>query len=359
VRTPLLLAALTLVPLATARADHVPTSALTGRWEVEVTRTDSGRTFSPEAELERATGGVRLTLDGRAVRLTRVGNLLTGRLPASLGLAGAIGGGGTTSTTVRLWIRSADELGGTLRSSTERTSIRLRRVRPASEDLIQKARAYVFANAGDGPDSVFPAVDSGEEGLRAYVLEGAAAERLVAFTKAWFPTRPAVRSFRLDPARQAIVAVRTTFDEEGLFCAVLDRATGAGRVLGLELGVVDLSYTLDQAALDRLVPGMGDIEDVDHMDLIDRLVAGGTEVDLTATGFALRHWGAPAERVRYFDSEADWQAWYDASNPTGRWAYLTEDETDFATYTLGVDDLWHVVIKVTRATGAIEVVGEH
>lgn len=48
------------------------------------------------------------------------------------------------------------------------------------------------------PDATFPAVDSGEDGLHAYLLDGAAGDRLVAFTKAWFSGDAAVQAF---PAR--------------------------------------------------------------------------------------------------------------------------------------------------------------
>ena len=322
------------------------------------------RTFGPEAELDVSSNGrIRLRLGGRRVRLARVGDTLYGRLPVTAGLAGAVGGGGARAlpaATVTLRVRGANELSGTVQSEREYTRVSLRRAPAVDAALIDAARSYVMANAGDGDQKAFPSVDSGEDGLHAYVLVGAGAERLVAFTKAWFDEDTDVETYRHDPAREAIVAVRTTFDEEGLFVVVLNRATGAGRVLGDELGVVDTSYTLDQATLDRIVPGMGDIEDVDHMDLIDKLVDGGVELDMTPEFFALRHWGAPAEPVKFFRDEADWRVWYDSTGGAeGHWAYLQDDEVDHATFVLGRDDLWVEVVKVTRATGEIEVVGEH
>lgn len=358
---------LLLAPLASAQ---VTTTQLRGRYDVEVTRTNVGRTLQPGAQLTvSTTGRITLTLDGQRVRIARVGDTLLGRIPGNTGIAGGIPGAprpAPTTLALRIEGTSASDLRlvGTIRSVRERTSLRLTRQGAVPRELlVERARAYVMKNATTDatPDATFPAVDSGEDGLHAYLLDGAAGDRLVAFTKAWFSGDAAVQAFRLDRARQVVVAVRTTFDEEGLFCAVLDRATGQGRLLGQELGVVDLSYTLDQATLDRLVPGMGDIEDVDHMDLIDRLVEGGASIDLTAEGFALRHWGAPAERVRFFRSEEEWRDWYDATpgGPTGKWAYLSEDEADTATFVLGQNDLWVQEVRVTRATGAVEVVGEH
>lgn len=366
-RTPIIITSLSLAllaPLAPALAqERLKTAALEGRFQVEVTRTTARRTFDAEAELDvSGNGRIRLRIGGRRVRLARVGDTLYGRLPVTpAGLTGGLSGGqGLPAATITLRIRSANELSGTVQSEREYTRVALRRAPTVDAAVVDAARRYVMANAGDEDAKAFPSVDSGEDGLHAYALAGAGAERLVAFTKAWFESDSDVAAYRFDAAREAIVAVRTTFDEEGLFVVVLDRASGAGRVLGDELHVVDTSYTLDQATLDRLVPGMGDIEDVDHMDLIDKLVDGGVEVDMTPEFFALRHWGAPAEPVRFFRDEADWRVWYDSNaDLEGKWAYLQDDEVDHATFVLGRNDLWVEVVKVLRATGTIEVVGEH
>lgn len=350
-------------PLGAALAqDPVQTPALEGRFQVQVTSSSARRTIAPGAELDVSSNGrLRLTIGGKRVRLARVGETLYGRMPAvAPGIISTLsGGGGLPAATLRLRIRGADELSGTISSNEERTRLVLRRVSAVDDALIERARRYVMANAGDGDEAPFPRVDSGEDGLYAYLLTGAAADRVVAFTKAWHEGEGEVESFRLDHSRQVVIALRSTFDEEDFYCAVLDRATGAGRLLGDRMGVVDLSYTLDQQTLDRILPGIGDIEDVDHYHLIDKLVEGGADIDLTADGFALRHWATGGEEVRIFRDEEEWRAWYDSGSPTGRWLYRQEDENDHATYVCGSDDLWHVVIKVTRATGVIEVVGEH
>ncbi len=142
------------------------------------------------------------------------------------------------------------------------------------------ARKFVLANAGDEDDKLFPGPDSGEDGLHAYLLDDeAAAKRCVAFAKLWDTEDAKVQAFKYDPAKHLLVALRSTFDEEDFYLAVVDKATGKGELLGGRMGVVDADSFIDKEALAKIVPKL-DLEYIDHMELIDELVKGGTPLSL-------------------------------------------------------------------------------
>lgn len=200
------LLALTLA--APALAHHVPTRDLEGRFDARVTSTNAGRTLRADAEVDVVLGRfVRLKLDGRTIRVARVGDMLYGTLPATTGLAGALGGS-LPAARIALRIVDADRLAGAITSGRESTRVSIRR-KPATVDPVAVARAY---------------------------------------------------------------------------------------------------------------------------------------------------WGSSA---RYFASEAAWRAWYDAGSPSGRWLHEDGETATAVSFVCGSDDLWHVVIDVDKATGAVTVTGEH
>lgn len=109
---------------------------------------------------------------------------------------------------------------------------------------------------------------------------------------------------------------------------------------------------------------------VKSKDLLEGVIKGGTErteVRLRRVAppvpspevIAQDYWGHAPDA--YFTTEAAWQAWYNGTpgGPVGKWAYLRDQNATVANFVLGDDDLWIEVIEVTKATGAIEVIGEH
>jgi hypothetical protein len=136
---------------------------------------------------------------------------------------------------------------------------------------IAKAEAFVTANLG----RKFPELDDGEMGVSAFALSGAKAQALFELAK----LDDARITASYDPAKQMVVALRTTNDEETLFVSLVDKATGKGKIL-TEIGVVDLPYNITQAQFEKLVPGMSGtkLEDADHYDVIDALVKGAKDL---------------------------------------------------------------------------------
>lgn len=141
------------------------------------------------------------------------------------------------------------------------------------------ATKFVRDNAGEG--KAFPDVDSGEDGLKAYLLNDAAARRTLAFAKLWEPGSAKLGAFAYDPAKHLLVVVRTTFDEEDIALVAIDRASGKGALLTGRMGVVDAEYHLGAAKIKQVLPGFDTANGIDHMDLIDALVKGSREVALT------------------------------------------------------------------------------
>ncbi|MEZ0228399.1 MAG: hypothetical protein ACAI25_07215 [Planctomycetota bacterium] len=142
------------------------------------------------------------------------------------------------------------------------------------------ARKFVLANAGDEDDKLFPGVDSGEDGLHAYLLdEKNVAERCLAFAKLWDPEDGKLQAFQYDASKHLLVALRSTFDEEDFYLGVVDKATGKGELLGGRMGVVDADSFIDKEELAKIVPKL-DLEYIDHMELIDELVKGSTPLAL-------------------------------------------------------------------------------
>jgi hypothetical protein len=138
---------------------------------------------------------------------------------------------------------------------------------------IAKAEAFVKANLG----GKFPELDDGEMGVSAFALTGQKAQNL--FDLAKLDDARITDSF--DPAKQMVVALRTTNDEETLFVSLVDKATGKGKVL-TEIAFVDLPYGISQAQFDKLIPGMNGakLEDADHYDVIDAVVKGAKDLDI-------------------------------------------------------------------------------
>jgi hypothetical protein len=144
-RTSLLPFAL-LALLSTPALAQVPTRDLEGRFDARVTSTNAGRTLRADAEVDVVWGRyVRLKLDGRTIRVARVGDMLYGTLPATKGLSGALGGG-LPAARVALRIVDRDRLAGTITSSRESTRVSLRR-KAATIDPVAVARAYWGASA--------------------------------------------------------------------------------------------------------------------------------------------------------------------------------------------------------------------
>lgn len=138
---------------------------------------------------------------------------------------------------------------------------------------IAKAEAFVKANLG----GKFPELDDGEMGVSAFALTGQKAQNL--FELAKLDDARITDSF--DPAKQMVVALRTTNDEETLFVSLVDKATGKGKVL-TEIAFVDLPYGITQAQFDKLIPGMNGakMDDADHYDVIDAVVKGAKDLDI-------------------------------------------------------------------------------
>ena len=343
---------------------------LAGIFEVTSLATANGRQLPARVELRQAPRRrLVLELGGASVQLKRQGNRLLGSLAATPGAAGAVEGAAAGRATLSLHIRAADSLAGSIVSgSGEKTTFTLVRVRtPLDAELLARASRYVRERAGDG-DEPFPPVDSGEDGLHAWALDDlAAAQRAVAFAKAWFADDARVQALRFDPAKQLVLAVRTTFDEEDLAVVLLDRQAPAGGapggllIGGRRMGVVDVGSTLDQATLDRLVPGLGSVEDVDHMELIDRLVLGGRELTLSPEQAAIAYWSASSQgEVLWFWDESSWRDWYEHADVGGTsWVYQQSQTPAAVDFVCGRNDLWVVTIRVDRKTLAVTVTGEH
>jgi hypothetical protein len=156
--------------------------------------------------------------------------------------------------------------------------------RQPSAKLLTQATQFIRDNAGGehggvGEGKLFPAIDSGEDGLHGYAATGDSAERLLAVGEAMRPED--FDAFDYDPAQHLIVAVRTTNDEEVLFLAALDRKTGEGTFLS-EIEMVDFAEILDQQTFDAILPDAGPMDELDHYDLIDLLVDGSAELALNA-----------------------------------------------------------------------------
>lgn len=154
---PLLIASLVGLGRAAAQEEPQPervaTRALEGRFTLEVTRSDVGRELPARVTLDAPGAGlVRLEVDGRRFILHRIGKELVGRLPASLGLTDALPDATPrTTVTLRLKIRGADLLEGTIRNGAERTALRLVRA-PIEEDGSQKAPVCPTDNGYPDPE---------------------------------------------------------------------------------------------------------------------------------------------------------------------------------------------------------------
>lgn len=98
--------------------------------------------------------------------------------------------------------------------------------------LSKKAVGWIKANAGDADGKRFPALDSGNNGVGAFVPSQAQAKALLAEAKKLYPGLPAVQAAKLDPAKSQLVVVLTSDDEPALHLAIQDKKSGALRYLG-------------------------------------------------------------------------------------------------------------------------------
>lgn len=105
--------------------------------------------------------------------------------------------------------------------------------------LSKKAIGWIKANAGDADGKRFPALDSGNLGVSAFVPSQAQAKALLADAKQLYPGLPAVQAAKLDPAKNQLVVVLTSDDEPALHLALQDKKSGALRYLG-EANSIDL-----------------------------------------------------------------------------------------------------------------------
>lgn len=168
------------------------------------------------------------------------------------------------------------------------TTIRPRTTPPAAASSVQPAplaqsdfkRAVDFVKKNAGGDylvddgKLFPAVDSGNDGLVVHALGGDAAKRAVELAAIW-SGRPVPS---LDPAKQMVVVVRTTDDEARTFVNVVERATGKGALIGYDVNFVDVATELPPAERRRLFPEADDLWGPDEFNA--SLVKSGTAVQV-------------------------------------------------------------------------------
>lgn len=141
-----------------------------------------------------------------------------------------------------------------------------------SKRLLDLAQAAARANAGDGPDTVLPSFDSGEDGTYLYALSPAQGKKVM---EIYDRMRSDASGF--DPNKHDVAVFRSTFDEEDLYPILIDKQTGAAKVLGYCM-MVDVGYE-DEAWLNTLVPNGAEVAQ-DHMAMIDALVKGAPVRDL-------------------------------------------------------------------------------
>jgi hypothetical protein len=118
-------------------------------------------------------------------------------------------------------------------------------IRPPKPDttvnaaLEKKATAFITANAGDAWGKKFPAIDSGNLGVSAFVPTPAQAKALLATAKEMAPGAKDIVNAKLDPAKQQLVVVLTSDDEPAIHLCLQDKTTGAMKHLG-NVSAIDL-----------------------------------------------------------------------------------------------------------------------
>lgn len=158
----------------------------------------------------------------------------------------------------------------------------------SSNDLQAKVAAFIVDNvepiAGEETGKIFPALDSGNSGLVAKLVSGAAAQRLADFADTW--QRDGQPGFAYDPDTQKMLAVRNSGREDIFYLAAVDQQTGAvGAVEQIEIS--SLRWRLTQAEFEQVVGPIadfgasdGDYRHVDRTAVADYLVAGGEDLDI-------------------------------------------------------------------------------
>lgn len=162
--------------------------------------------------------------------------------------------------------------------------------------LEQKMVDFVKANTGDGYDTLFPELNSGNNGLYAYVLDAGQGDLMVQTLKAckFNPSLPEIQelsAFEFDPARHAVFGVLATWDEPELHVVIADRQTGECRRLGVDMNFFNV---VDTSELARLLPEAMDGDDyMDSFKAMHQLLKDGKEINLSGddSGWNISYFG--------------------------------------------------------------------
>lgn len=286
--TPVRIAALSLLlvtPAVLARPKAVLNKDLAGIFAVSSIDGPTAQRIPARLEL-RIKGGSRLALEGlgaEPIAVKRAGRrTLVGTLPTGGGAAGALGGESSGTLPVILRIEGPDELRGQVGDGAAKTTFALSRaklaVSSAEEALVAK---FIRDNSGYDEDRPLPALEDDEISALVYT-DLAAAERAMAFVKAWWSEDAEVTGLRFDPAKHLLAAVEYPWDDPEMALVLVNKDGSGGVVIGnYKLTLVDMSTHLDQRTLDRLVPGLGDIEtEASAHELGDRLIQGASYISL-------------------------------------------------------------------------------
>ena len=140
------------------------------------------------------------------------------------------------------------------------------------KELARLTREYLLANMGD--DKLLPAVDGGNLGSAALMLNDGKAAELLGHMKDQLRGVPEVQAFQFDPKTQQLFAVIDSQDEIHLHVGVIDQRTGK------------ISFLSDFNTVD--LPELPDAEDptIAHLDNITK---GGKWLSL-GTGDAGPNW---------------------------------------------------------------------
>ncbi len=171
-------------------------------------------------------------------------------------------------------------------------------VRAALTELLPTAQLdarlalHVVKGAEPSPfartDAAYPSIRGGHRGLFAHTLEGPKATALTELAGLWQAKLGQPAPFDgFDPARQALLAVRTTgYDRDALILSAVDRRTGeVGAPTALEMGGV--TFFIGEADFERLVGPKAtfgatayDFASIDYRAVIDRVLDGSRSLAL-------------------------------------------------------------------------------
>ncbi len=258
---------------------------------------DDGRPTEVRLTVVRSAAGVlevarQATVDGADVSWTSARTFRSsgGRVLGAVfrvvqpgGLVGGLEGSAPPpeNTFVAYYSRRDGDLRETVLNLTRRGQERWRQIRSRGpgdfvEASLLQALAEEFVRANAGPDEAhpLPPVDSGEEGLRATLLSGGAAAKLAALAAA---QNGDLTDF--EPAREALIVVRTSEDESDLHLARIDRRSGSARYAS-ELVTVDTPYELTADEFAALVAPTSEVDFEDHYALNDWFERQGEALEI-------------------------------------------------------------------------------